>query len=93
MAVVRIKDLPNDTDLVGLKVKTSKGVIGYVYSMTEDRSMVFLNNLQGELRYQGRLYPQILLHPDRIMQWEVIQDESIPCNCHIKTDIRYTSND
>lgn len=86
-----VRDLPKNTNLRGLKLKTKTNVIGYYFSSTND--LVFLNNVVGNLVNENRLYPQILAKPDIICDWEVISDESIIPNCHLLTDLKYTINE
>jgi hypothetical protein len=87
-----IKDLPKNSNLVGLKVKTITGVIGYFFSSTND--VIFLNDhADGQMNSEKRLYPQVLSIPEKVLEWEVIEDNRVHCNCHTLTDLKYILNE
>ena len=96
--VMHIKDLPVEQrdNPIGLKVKTSKGVIGF-YNQG-GHCVVFLSPSKDYMvvteakRDETRLYPQIVEKDEDILEWEVIDNDSIRCNCQDLTSHRYTVN-
>lgn len=84
-----VKDHKDHKKLHGLKVRTKKNVVGFVFSIGQ--SVVFLNN-NSEKTNQGQLYPQIVLKDEDIMDWEIASDNA-PCNCDMLKDHKYTFND
>lgn len=85
---MKIKDLPEGTDLVGLKVKTLKGVVGYWKSQwgyEDGKDGVWLTN--GE---SNRIYPQFLDSLKDTLEWECNVDDEV--NCHKLTSLEYIDN-
>lgn len=68
----KLKDLPGDTSLNILKVKTSEGVVGYWKSQWVRG--VFLSDGESD-----RVYPQFLDDLADALEWEVT-DEEVNCN-------------
>jgi hypothetical protein len=97
---MRIKDLPEDkkADLVGLKVKTPKGVVGYFNQ--SGNCVIFLSSIPDvsmvveSKKDENRLYPQIVEKDEDILEWEVIDVEKndIKCNCQVLTGHRHIVN-
>jgi len=96
---MRIKDLPHDKrgNLVGLKVKTVRGVIGYYnqggncmvfLSPSKDMDMVVTESKRDETR----LYPQIVEKDEDVLEWEIIDNEDIKCNCQDLTSHKHIIN-
>jgi hypothetical protein len=86
----RIKSHKDHDKLHGLKVRTSKNVVGFIYSIGDHT--VFLNNVSGEHKNGGQLYPQILMKDEDILNWEIASDTA-PCNCDVLIQHRYIMND
>lgn len=95
---MRIKDLPLDqrNNPIGLKVRTAKGVIGF-YNQG-GHCVVFLSNSKENMlvteakRDENRLYPQIVEKDEDVLEWEVIDNDSIKCNCQDLTGHRHIIN-
>lgn len=72
----KLKDLPKDSSLNMLKVKTSTGVIGYWKSQwgyPDGKAGVWLSNGESD-----RIYPQFLDSLEDALEWEVTDE---PVNC------------
>lgn len=91
---MKVKDLKKGSVLKGKKIKTPNGVIGYYFSSFN--SGVFLSEVQEENvqpgTEQGRLYPQIANNVKDVLEWEIIEDESVKVNCGSLTGIKHTIN-
>lgn len=83
----RIKDLNGNCTLVGLKLRTKKGVVGYFHSLSV--TVVNLQSKKGDDFDEGRLYPQII--NGDISDW-TIMDCDVPVNCHIRTTVKDIDN-
>jgi hypothetical protein len=80
---MKIKELPKDTNLGGLKVKTPKGVVGFWKSQWQVG--VWLSD--GE---SSQVYPQFVNELEEVLEWEVNVDDGP--NCHKLTDLEYIDN-
>lgn len=87
---MKVKDLSPNKPLKGLKMRTKKGVIGYYFSTFD--TGIFFNDVQGESTDKGKLFPQILMKPDDILQWDIM-DDYIPTNCDSLISLKHTIND
>jgi len=72
--------------LEGLKIRTPKLVVGYIFSVSD--TVVYLNTVPGKRTDNGRLFPQVINKREDIYDWEVVNPD-IPCNCDILTQHRY----
>jgi hypothetical protein len=82
--LMKIKDLPENVRLIGAKVKTSKGVIGFVINEFDNGIMLSTFPYKQYQQLDGdekRLYPQIIENKDDMKDWEIIPDNNIICNC------------
>ena len=89
---MKVKDYLNaqkSSKLEGLKVRTPKLVVGYIFSV--GNCIVFLNNVLGTVLPDGRLYPQIVACNEDIQNWDIV-GENVACNCDILTSQKYTFN-
>jgi hypothetical protein len=86
----KVRDLPhnNPENLVGLKLKTKRGVIGYYVS--EFSTGVMLND-NPDVINKDRLYPQIFEKREDILDWEICNDED-QINCHKLTTLEHILN-
>lgn len=96
----KVKDLPNIDYIIGKKVRTKKGVIGYVVSMTD--SVVHLHNqplngkpkpIEHDDNMERRLYPQVLADSKILLDWDIIDDPDIKTNCCDLTSHKYILNE
>ncbi len=71
----KIKDLPPNTKLEGVKVKTLDGQIGYWCSQWSKGVFLSLNS-----KLEGRIFPVLLSDLKEALEWEVIEDETITPN-------------
>ena len=81
---MKIKDLSPNESMGMKKVKTPKGVIGYLKSHW--RTGVWLSN--GKT---SQVYPQFVDDLSDCQEWE-IADTKDKVNCHIKIDIEFIDN-
>jgi hypothetical protein len=65
---MKIKDLPSDTQLGGVKVKTSNGTVGYWRSQWDKG--VWLTESKGG----SRIYPIFVNSLEECKEWEVLKD-------------------
>lgn len=93
--MLRIKDLPSNVRLIGAKIKTGKGVIGFVINEFENGIMLSplplskYNTAEGDSK---RLYPQIIEDKEDIKEWEIVEDKKIMCNCDKLVDHNHIMN-
>ena len=93
--MLKIKDLPGNVRLIGAKIKTGKGVIGFVINEFDNGIMLSplplkqYNTVEGDLK---RLYPQIIENKEDIKDWEIVEDKKIACNCDKLVDHDYIMN-
>jgi hypothetical protein len=89
---LKVKSLPKGIELKGKKLKTPNGVIGYYFSSFN--SGIFLSEVpEGqEGTDKGRLYPQIADSIKDVLDWEIIEDESVKVNCNVLTSLQHTIN-
>jgi hypothetical protein len=66
--VKRIKDLPSDTNLGNIKVKTPDGVIGYWKSQWQKGVW-----LQVEGEKEGKVTPVFVKDLKETLEWEIIE--------------------
>lgn len=66
-----IRDLPAKTNLKGLKVKTTDGIVGYYVS--KERKTVFLSASTTE----EKLYPIHVPDPELVNNWEVNVEDPV----------------
>lgn len=78
----KIKDLPKNTNLGEIRVKTPLGVVGIWKSQWAKG--VWLSD--GE---SNRIYPQFVNDLKDCMEWEVTEEK---INCHLKTDYKFIDN-
>lgn len=76
--------------LEGLKVRTPKAVVGYIFSL--GNCIVFLNNTYDRPLNDGRLYPQIVAKDEDIQNWDIVSDE-VACNCDVLVQHKYIMNE
>jgi hypothetical protein len=91
--MTKVKDLfkqINNPKLEGLKVRTPKLVVGYIFSL--GNCIVFLNNVSGSSTDRGRLFPQIISKNEDLKEWEIVGD-NVACNCDVLTQHKYIVND
>jgi hypothetical protein len=80
----KIKDLPKNTDLKNLKVKTPTGVVGYLKSQwgyPVGKAGVWLSNGRDT-----QIFPQFLDALTDVLEWEVTEDE---VNCDKLCDLEH----
>ena len=80
----------NPVKLEGLKIRTPKSVVGYIFSI--GNCVVFLNNVPGNSTDRGRLFPQVLSKDEDIKNWDIVGDD-IRCNCDSLIGHKYIIND
>jgi len=96
---MRIKDLPIDqrNNLIGLKVRTARGVIGFVnqsghcvifLSSSKDVNMMVAEAKKDE----NRLYPQIIEKDEDVLEWEIVKNDDVKCNCQELTSHKHIVN-
>lgn len=81
---LKVSDLPSNVRLVGAKIKTGKGVVGFVISEFENGIMLSKFPLKDYESLEGddkRLYPQIIENKDDIKGWEIDENDQMVCNC------------
>lgn len=78
--MLQIKD--HKGSLAGLKIKTTKGVVGYWKSQWNKG--VWLSD-----GVTDRIYPQFVENLQECLKWEITEDE---INCHKLTDIKHLKN-
>jgi hypothetical protein len=69
---MKLKDLPKGTNLEGLKVKTTNGVVGYWKSQ-------WIKGVWLSDGKTSRIYPQFVDDLKDCLEWEVT-DEEVNCN-------------
>ena len=77
---MKIKDLDKNEFIVGKKVKTHEGIIGYWHSQwgyPDGKAGVWLKSSPDDTQ----IYPQFLDKLKDALEWEITEEE---CNCHIK---------
>lgn len=84
-----IKELPEDTRLEGLKVRTKRGVVGYIQSI--GKNFVMLNTNPKLEIINDTLYPQIINTKKDMDLWQLV-DEKFPINCHTKKSLNERDN-
>lgn len=93
--MLKVKDLPNNVRLIGAKIKTGKGVIGFVINEFENGIMLSplplskYNAAEGDSK---RLYPQIIEDKEVMKNWDIIEDKKIICNCDKLVEHDYIMN-
>lgn len=84
---MKIKDLEPGTNLGGIKVKTTNGVVGYWKSQwgyAEGKAGVWLSD--GKTT---QIYPQFLDNLKDALEWEITEEE---VNCHKQTNMEHIDN-
>jgi hypothetical protein len=92
--IMKVRDLPKETKLDGLKLRSPKGVIGYY--MGEGHCIVYLGITPEPIEAieargdETRLYPQIINDNQDIKEWDVITDKDVRVNCADLVSHKYT---
>lgn len=76
------------SNMEGVKLKTGKGVVGYYVSSANN--IVFFSDVIGEGTDVGRLFPQVVVNPDDVLDWEMTEEA---VNCESLTSLRYILNE
>jgi hypothetical protein len=79
----------NSPKLEGLKVRTPKLVVGYIFSI--GNNVVFLNNVAGDQINNARLFPQVVGDNKDVYNWDIVGDD-VPINCDQLTSHKYIMN-
>lgn len=66
---MKIKDLKDNTNLLNIKVKTSKGKVGYYKSQWYGG--IWLSD--GKT---NRIYPQFVQNLSEVLEWDIIDEET-----------------
>ena len=83
-------------DIIGKKVRTKTGVIGYLIGV--QGCVVLLNNVPSneDIDYlyliDVRLYPQVIMNELDLFEWDVIEDNRIFTNCADLLSLKYILN-
>ena len=80
---MKLKDLGKGQNLLGIKVKTPNGVVGYWKSQWNQG--VWLSSEIGG----SRAYPQFVDNLYDCREWEITEEE---VNCHIETNYDIINN-
>lgn len=72
--------------LEGLKIRTPKLVVGYIFSVSN--TVVYLSPVNGQSNPNGRLFPQVINKREDIYNWEVVNPDT-PCNCDVLVQHKY----
>ena len=95
LSMLKVSDLPSNVRLTGAKIKTSKGVVGFVISQFEQGLMLStfpFKDYQSKEGDDKRLYPQVVESLEDIKSWEIIEDDKVLCNCDKLTDHDHIMN-
>lgn len=86
MRVRQFMTLNKISKFEGLKVRTPKLVVGYIFSVANN--VIYLCPSMDNKADKGRLFPQVVNSKEDVYEWEVVKAD-IPCNCAELTQHRY----